>query len=257
MHVGLAPTAAVSTTSRITARKVPFGHFAQRQARTPIAGPPHSPPTDQASATLPQPPLLPLSPSRHTPVANLTTPPAGARHVASVTSAAGVETTPMARGPVPDPPPPPPPNLPINQQRLVTPLQPLELERELASYPDKGFVSQLLHNITHGCDIGYNGPHFSHTANHLVSAHTHPHVISEALTKECMAGRLAGPYSSPPLPNLRCSGLGAVPKKDGDWRVIYHLSAPPGSSINDFIDPNAFSLHYCTIDAAIAILNTL
>ena len=68
---------------------------------------------------------------------------------------------------------------------------------------------------------------------------------------------MAGPYPHPPLPNLRCSGMGVVPKKDGGWRVIYHLSAPPGNSINDFIDPASFSLHYCTIDAAIAILNTL
>ena len=44
---------------------------------------------------------------------------------------------------------------------------------------------------------------------------------------------------------------------DGGWRVIYHLSAPPGNSVNDFIDPTSLSLHYCTIDAAIAILNTL
>ena len=68
---------------------------------------------------------------------------------------------------------------------------------------------------------------------------------------------MAGPYTHPPLPNLRCSGLGVVPKKDGGWRVIYHLSAPSGISINDHIDPARFSLHYCTIDSAIAILNTL
>ena len=68
---------------------------------------------------------------------------------------------------------------------------------------------------------------------------------------------MAGPFPQPPLPNLRCSGLGVVPKKDGGWRVIYHLSAPPGLSINDFIDPTLYSLHYCTIDTAFQIINTL
>ena len=68
---------------------------------------------------------------------------------------------------------------------------------------------------------------------------------------------MAGPYPTPPLPLLRCSGLGVVPKKDGGWRVIYHLSAPHGSSINDYVDPDQFSLHYCTIDSAINIINTL
>ena len=68
---------------------------------------------------------------------------------------------------------------------------------------------------------------------------------------------MAGPYTCPPYPNLRCSGLGVVPKKDGGWRLIYHLSAPSGSSINDYINPEYCSLKYCTIDNAITILNEL
>ena len=166
-------------------------------------------------------------------------------------------------------------NLPINQQRLVTPLRPFELERELASYP----VSQLLRNIS---------------SHHLVYTHTrtlswrltprnawqvvwpaptlphHPFPISIApawsprrtgvveISTTCLHHPVAASTTTPqPLPNLCCSGLGVVPKKDWGCRDIYHLFAPPGSSINDFIDPDSFSLHYCTIDAAIAILNTL
>ena len=149
----------------------------------------------------------------------------------------------------------PPP--PVDQLPLVTPIRPLQLERELAFYPDKDFVSQLIHNIRHGCCIGYEGPHFPHIARHLPSARAHPHIISEALAKECQAERMAGPYSSPPLPNARCSGLGVVPKKDGGWRTICDLSSPPSSSINDFIDPQRYSLRYCTIDSAVAILNAI
>ena len=68
---------------------------------------------------------------------------------------------------------------------------------------------------------------------------------------------MAGPYPTPPYPNLHCSGLGVVPKKDGSWRLINHLSAPAGDSINDYIDPLEFTLDYCTIDNAIAICHTL
>ena len=82
-------------------------------------------------------------------------------------------------------------------------------------------------------------------------------VCSGACAQGCAAGRMAGPFPFPPLPNLRCSGLGVVPKKDGGWRIIYHLSAPPGRSVNEFIDPDQFSLRYCTTDSAIAILNAL
>ena len=147
--------------------------------------------------------------------------------------------------------------LPLDQQLLVTPLRPLELERELANHPNKSFVSQLIHNIRHGCSIGYVGPEFVHIAHHLPSALAHPLVIDEALQRECQAGRMAGPYRHPPCENLRCSGLGVVPKKDGGSRVIYHLSAPHGYSINDFINPLDFSLLYCSIDDAIAIVNQL
>ena len=69
------------------------------------------------------------------------------------------------------------------------------------------------------------------------------------------------PTAQPPLPNLRCSGLEVVPKKDRGWRVISHLSAPEGRSINDFINPTHYSLHYSlhyrTIDSAIYIINVL
>lgn len=56
----------------------------------------------------------------------------------------------------------------------------------------------------------------------------------------------------PPLPNLRCSGLGVVLKKDRGWRLIYHLSAPTYNSIND---PTTYSLQYSTIDDAIKIFH--
>ena len=59
------------------------------------------------------------------------------------------------------------------------------------------------------------------------------------------------------MPNFRCSGMGVVPKHDGGWRIIYHLSAPPGRNINDFIDPDAYTLSYCTVDDAYAIINSL
>ena len=154
-------------------------------------------------------------------------------HAASTTCAGDAVTQPMGSVTVP---------LPVDQQGLVSPIQTLKLERELASHPDKGFVSQLLSNLRHGCSIGYEGPHFSHTAQHMPSAYVHAHIISASLAKECTAGRRAGPYPNPPLPNLRCSDLGAVPKKDGGWRVIFHLSAPHSSSINDYIDPDRFSL---------------
>ena len=142
---------------------------------------------------------------------------------------------------------------PINQHTICTPLQPLNFAQLLSNYPDQAFVSKLIKSLSTGFDIGYKGPEGSLIAPDLHSASLHPEVIDEALSKEVNENRIAGPYLYPPHPNLRCSGLGAVPKKDGGWRLIYHLSAPLNSSINDFIDPDTYSLQYSTIDDAIKI----
>ena len=82
-------------------------------------------------------------------------------------------------------------------------------------------------------------------------------MLDTSLASECSAGHMLGPFQSPPLPNLRCSGLGVIPKHDGGWHTIYHLSAPHGTSINDFIDPEQYSLSYCSVDDAFATVNSL
>ena len=91
----------------------------------------------------------------------------------------------------------------------------------------------------------------------FASAHAHLDIIDAHLRKECEAGRMVGPFAVPPIAGLRCFGLGMVPQKDGDWRVIYHLSAPFGHSINDHIDPDEFTMRYSTVDNAISICQKL
>ena len=95
------------------------------------------------------------------------------------------------------------------------------------------------------------------TAPNLISARCHPAVIDKELQKEIQTGRILGPYKDRPLPNLCCSGVGVVPKKGGKWRVIIHLSAPQGSSINDYIKTETeYSMHYSSVDDAIQLLST-
>ena len=106
-----------------------------------------------------------------------------------------------------------------------TPIRSFLLERELSSYPDKVFVRQLIHDLQFGCNIGYTGPQFAHLTNNLPSAHQQPKAIDATLKKECEAGRILGPFQTPPLKNFRTSGLGVIPKHDGGWHIIYHLSA--------------------------------
>ena len=54
--------------------------------------------------------------------------------------------------------------------------------------------------------------------------------------------------------SLCCSGVGIVPKKSGKLRLIHHLSAPAGVSVNDGIPKDLYSLQYVTIDNAINMI---
>ena len=111
-------------------------------------------------------------------------------------------------------------SLPINQHAVHIPLRPQVFAGFLADHPDKTFVSKLIKSLTSGFDIGYFGPHTPMVATNLRSASDHTEVIDEALQKELANNHMAGPYTNPPYPNLRCSGVGVVPKKDGSWRLI-------------------------------------
>jgi hypothetical protein len=92
----------------------------------------------------------------------------------------------------------------------------------------------------------------------LRSAYDHPEVIDDYLETECSAGRIKGPFSRHEVPLLHCSPIGCILKKDlVSFRIIHHLSDPPGSSINDFIDKQQYSLAYATVDNAIEIIQEL
>lgn len=151
---------------------------------------------------------------------------------------------------------PAPPNPPPLREllRAHTPLQRTQFLRELEHHPDKAWVSWLLHAIDHGVAIGYDGPRRPRETRNLASAAAHPEAIDKELHKELAAARVLGPYAEPPLPRLQCSGLGVVPKKSGKWRVIMHLSAPAGASVNDYIPRDQFSLQYASVDDAIQLV---
>ena len=48
-----------------------------------------------------------------------------------------------------------------------------------------------------------------------------------------------------------------MPKKDGSFRLIHHLSYPSGSSVNDFIDSELCSVNYTSFEVALEMLAKL
>ena len=66
---------------------------------------------------------------------------------------------------------------------------------------------------------------------------------------------MLGLFKDPPFPDLMCSPVGLVPKKDTDkMHMIIYLSYPYGQSINDFIDLEKASTSYQTFDDAVQLV---
>lgn len=72
-----------------------------------------------------------------------------------------------------------------------------------------------------------------------------------------MLGRVAGPFSTPTLDNLRLFPAGLVPKKIRTFRLIHQLSYPAGDSVNHFIDHKYCSVKYTSFVHAFEMLSTV
>ena len=116
----------------------------------------------------------------------------------------------------------------------------------------------LINGFTHGFKLDFDSesdiippsPEHSHY-NHQSALLRHD-MVSDKLHREVAAGRLAGPFQQPPLPDFQVSPLALVEKKKkGSYRLIHNLSYPEGSSVNDHIERAKGSVRYQRLDDAI------
>ena len=109
-----------------------------------------------------------------------------------------------------------------------------------------------------GFPLHFRGDRVSFFANNPISAQHNSEIVSAKISKELAAGRLAGPFDSPPLPNFRVSPLGVVPKKSpGEYRLIHHLSFSRGVSVNDGISTEDSFVQYARVDDAVTMIKQL
>ena len=156
------------------------------------------------------------------------------------------------------PPPPLASSTPDSEEHpMSTPLIGRRWAALLRTHPCKLFVDYVVSGICHGFSIGFSPsvhqPGLSRARNLSSSLH-HRDFVDTHLATSVSAGQTAGPFNQPPFRDFVCSGVGVVPKKSGKLRLIHHLSAPRGTSINDGIPKELYSLHYITVDHAIDII---
>ena len=165
----------------------------------------------------------------------------------------------------PGPPPPPRPNsdprcnqVPISTSHLPRVNSSLikdAWEFYLLDYPDKQFVTSLLHIIDHGASLGFTGPNHPQACRNLSSAFDAPDAVNTSIHSLRKNGHIHGPFPSPPLPNFRASPLGTVTRKQKTKRrLINHLSWPTGSSVNDGIPDSEAHIHYENFEQAIHLI---
>ena len=137
----------------------------------------------------------------------------------------------------------------------VTPINAEKLQHELYFHPDQTQVDYVISGLSNGFHLGFNPRAVSlkSARQNMPSASLQPSVIDQYLLTELEKGRVAGPYSMPPIPNLHISRFGIIPKKyqPGKWRLILDLSSPAGHSVNDGIPKESFSVQYMKVDDVI------
>ena len=122
------------------------------------------------------------------------------------------------------------------------------------NYPDNLFIRE---GLLIGFILQYSGPRLPRFSKNLPTLGINKQVAEDKIQKEVSLGRVTGLFPQPPFPTLQVSPLGLILKKDGDYRLIHHLSYPENASINYFIDSEQSSVKYSTIDDAAAIIAKL
>jgi hypothetical protein len=117
-----------------------------------------------------------------------------------------------------------------NNIKITTPIKPNILK---AGY-NPPITTFLVEGFTTGFKIPFTGKEVS---TNLKSAKENIDILQTKIDREITAGRVAGPFRTPPFGNFRVSPLGLVPKRSGTnaFRVVHHLYHPAGSSVNDGI----------------------
>ena len=89
----------------------------------------------------------------------------------------------------------------VNLKLGSTPIDLSQFEAELDEYPDRECALELQNGFKYGFDIKYEGPQQLVLSKHLPSANKAPDVVRHKIAKELDAGRVAGPFKTPPFPN--------------------------------------------------------
>ena len=150
---------------------------------------------------------------------------------------------------------------PLAPVHLVSPLHLSQFQAELHDYPDQVAAAYVLDGLYEGFHIGFEvlSVSLQSASSNMCSALDHPSIIDDYLVTEVLCGRVPGPFTNSPFPDLHISRFGVISKSNqpGKWRLILGLSSPEGHNVNDGIPKPPFSVQYVTVDSFIEGIKAL
>ena len=127
--------------------------------------------------------------------------------------------------------------------------------------PDQAYAAFIRQGLSQGFRIGCSTAttHLISRCKNHPSAHDRTTAVDERILSELSAGRLHGPIPPPQKALVHISSIGVVlkPHQPDKWRMITDLLYPRSASVNDGISPNLCSLHYSSVDDAVALIRQL
>lgn len=138
---------------------------------------------------------------------------------------------------------------------MPTPIRASRLRYYLSNYDEqeREFLCQCFES---GFCIPFHGPRISGLCRNHVSATSNPSIVNRKIFEEINAGRVQGPFMTPPCEPFICSPIALVPKHEkGSFRLIHNLSFPPHASINFGIDKLDSQVSYDNIDTVISLVS--
>ena len=137
---------------------------------------------------------------------------------------------------------------------VTSPVRVAALAHALSQHPDQALVTYLIQGFSYGFSLGVRGTVGQGTAHNLRSAMDNPEAVTCAIEKEVIRGHTHGPFLEPPFVPYHSSPIGVVAKKDGSYRLILDLSDNHEGSVNECISIDDFSVSYCSVDDAVALV---
>ena len=137
---------------------------------------------------------------------------------------------------------------------LPTPIKCLRLNHYLEGY-DFQNRTFLIDGFSKGFRIPFQGPIISRISRNHLSARSNVQAVNEKIQGELQAGRIIGPFDTPPSDPLICSLIAIVPKHEpGKFCLIHGLSFSQGASVNSAIPKDETKVCYDNIDKVVSIV---